>query len=234
MYMLKYISILSVLLLSCGYLKHEDMETTHNDPIVCVILFDGTGSFEYIEKSKRTAASLIRELPGGTTIYLRWILAESVSDNPTIMSALIPAEPRQPSNPFATAAQHEYKTKMQKVNAVRDRIINTINELELPNARRTDIMGAIFASTRRFRNNPDTKRVLFILSDMGENVWGNYPNTDLTGIHVRVLDFQIEPGDDGSLEKWWNDWFTDHGAESIEFYLLDDVITYSSLLRSLQ
>lgn len=197
------------------------------EPVVCVMLIDGTGSYEYLEKAKQTAASVVRMVPGGSKIYVRWITENSILDRSAIVSALLPTEPAELKNPFTNPqVKFRYKSVLKKNRAIREQIISQITKAKSPKAMRTDIWGGLLAASERFKTNPNMKPMLIIHSDMIDNVDNRYSTIDLTNVTVRILDFQTDTKSEVTKQQWTQH-FSSLGAKTVEFYYLDDVLRFS-------
>jgi len=205
--------------------------TSADSAIICIILIDGTGSYKYLDKAKQTAASLVRTLPGGSKIYVRWITENSVLDRYAIVSGLLPNDPSEIRNPFANPqVKARYRSILKKNRMVREQIIAQIINAKSPSAKRTDIWGGLLAASDRFKSNPNLKPMLIILSDMIDNAGKNYSTIDLMNATVRVLDFQIDTRVETTKQKWTKI-LTNAGAASVQFYTLDEPLMFNLMER---
>lgn len=196
-------------------------EKVKREPIVCVIAIDGTRSYKYTDKAKHTTMKIIESLSGNAKVYVRWITEDSTSDKNAIVTVILP-DISKPKDPFNTKAKERYNASIIKLqNAIKQssKVIMAANN---PNARRTDIYGALYASSVRFASNTNSKKVLILLTDMDDNVGNaNMYKFNLENVSVKIMDFQTGIGDDQRRERWQK-YLTNLGAVSVDFVPIDE------------
>jgi hypothetical protein len=186
-----------------------------------MIMIDGTGSYKFVPKAKETVKNnFIAQLNSHDKILVRWLTENSVSDQCSICSAVIPSVPTS-ENPFDVNAKRQVAIGNNRIEALKKQLLTKIDSAESPRSSRTDIYGALFAASERFASNPDFKPVLVLLTDMRDNVKRNFRNIQLSGCDVQVLDYQVDPNEDGRKE-FWTDTLKHIGAQNVRFAHIDD------------
>jgi len=188
--------------------------------IYLLIMLDGTGSYEYVEKAKRSAAYILRDMPGIKRVALRWITDNSILDKNSIAAAEFLDEVSI-KNPFNLQGKNLKKQanviNMQK----KEKLIKVLLNAPSPKSPRTDIYGALAAASARFEGIEPLKPVLILFTDMQDNVRKRNYKINLHGAAVKIMDFQI--GDDlDKIKAYWSKFLMSHGASSVEFKYLDD------------
>lgn len=210
---------LAILLAGCGE-KPVKVRQKVPDPVACVIMIDGTGSYEHIDKAKATARKVIGELPPGSKVYVRWITENSQSDKSGIISAQLPAI-EKPKNSFDMREKQRYAAAVAKIKKQRQEIFETLSGAVSPKAMRTDIYGALAAAGMRFEGNGGMKPMLVLMTDMGDNVKKSDLDVILKNASVRILDFQVGQND-AELKTYWRQYLSSRGAGKVDFAYLDD------------
>ncbi|MEW6418374.1 MAG: hypothetical protein AB1480_09670 [Nitrospirota bacterium] len=208
--------------IGCDF-KKSRAESAEVKPVVCVINIDRTGSYQFLNKAKEITINIIKRLPDGSRVYVRWITEDSNSDRASIVSAIIP-DTRRPKNPFDVKAKEMHKVLMAKKLHIQRQIINAINSAKSPMARRTDIYGALYAAGERFGNASDMPPLLILLSDMEDNV-GNQYSINLKGADVRILGYQVSSKEEGRKRKW-SEYLRSAGASNVRFSHIDEPLSF--------
>ena len=204
--------------------NNQGQKSNVNIPQLSVVLLDGTSSYRYLAKAKRTALNKLMKLPHGSKVYVRWVTNESYGDENSIVSFIIPQKPIKNKNPFANPkTKRNYKIKMAKYQLTWKRIAIQIQKAQSPNSNATDIMGALLAASKRFKNNSDYNPLLIMLTDLDGNVNHSYDNIDLKNTVVKILDYQVDSRQNKRQEFWVNK-FKELGASDIKFVFIDDII----------
>ena len=207
--------------------KKNNQRTDVMSRQVCTIFIDGSKSYKYLNKAKRTALYKILSLPPGSKVYVRWITDDSYTDGCSIHSFIVPHPPAKIKNPFANPKiKKGYKIELLKYKQVWKKVALKIQKAQSPYSSYTDIMGALLVASKRFRYNPDYQPSLIMLTDMDDNAQKKYDNIDLKNAQVQILDYQVDSKQNERQEIWVNR-FTSLGASAIKFAFLDDIIDYS-------
>jgi hypothetical protein len=199
--------------------KKTKLESAEVKPLACFIAIDGTGSYRFMNKAKEIVINIIRGLPDGSHVYVRWITDDSVSDRAAIVSAIIP-DTKKPINPFDVKARELHKALTAKKIQIQRQIINVVMNAKSPRSERTDIYGTIYAAAERFNNVPDMPHLLILLSDMEDNV-GNQYSVNLKDTDIRILGYQVSSKEEGRKKKWV-DYFSSIGARNVRFSHIDE------------
>lgn len=210
---------MTVLLAGCGE-KPVKARPKAPEPVACVIMIDGTGSYEHIDKAKATARKVIAGLPPGSKVYVRWITENSQSDKSGIISAQLPTI-EKPKNSFDMREKQRYAATVAKIKKQRQEIFETLSGAVSPKATRTDIYGALAAASMRFEGNGGMKSMLVLMTDMDDNVRKEDLDVILNNASVRILDFQVGQND-AELKTYWRKYLSSRGAGKVDFAYLDD------------
>lgn len=211
-----------MLSLACPALADAPKE----EPQVVFIAMDGTGSYRYLDRAKEVTIQLVEKLPPGSKVFVRWISADSYSDQASIVSAILPPIPVLPSalNRRANAA---YRDSLARRKAFYDRLHQVIRQAQSLRAPKTDIWGALYAAAERFEGNPGKVHRLVLMTDMDDNVGRSYDDFSLAGAKAEIMAFQADPYQKGkSRKKQWTSHLTKLGAASVEFKSMDEVLVF--------
>lgn len=200
--------------------KKIDIEQKTVEPAVCVIMIDGTRSYEYLDKAKDTVKKVIAGLPSGSKIYIRWITENSRADKNAIASAQFVKIVKQ-RNAFDMREKQRFAMSIAKVKKQRQEIFEALSGAVSPRSMRTDIYGALAAASARFEGNSDMKPLLVLLTDMNDNINKTDLSISLNNAIVRILNFQVGQ-DDEQLKSYWKDYLLSKGAIKVDFAYLDD------------
>jgi hypothetical protein len=206
----------------------KNNETKSKDMLcqTCVIFIDGTGSYKYISKAKKTAFYKIQCLPAGSKVYVRWITNNSILDDCSLISFIIPKKPTSPRNPFVNPMEKKkYRINLLKYKQLMTNIAVRIQKAQSPNARYTDIWGALFAASERFQYDSKNQPHLIMLTDMVDNTNRKYKNINLKRASVQILDYQVNPKQ-YERKQCWKKRLTSLGAATVEFAFLDDILIF--------
>ncbi len=224
------ILVLSLFLMSCSLQKDTNVEIKQN-PVVCVVLIDGSGSYQYLKKAKITTLNYLSHLPAGSKIYIRWITENSISDQSSIISFRVPEMPGKPSNSLSNKAKRKYVAAMKKNRVFKQRIYRKILDAKSPMSPRTDIWGALFAASERLNGGSDMEKKLILLTDMIDNVRLEKRVSDqikFDSARVEILDYQVIPGaKENGRKKYWNKRLSSFGAASVTFSHIDEILTFT-------
>lgn len=218
-----FLIIVSLTVLSGCKGKESITKNQQIEPLVCVIAIDGTRSYRFLSKAKEITINVVKRLPDGSRVYVRWITEDSNSDKASIVSATIP-DTRRPKNPFDVKAKEMRKVMMAKKLHILRQIINAINSAKSPMARKTDIYGALYAAGERFSNAPDMPHLLILLSDMEDNA-GNQYSINLNSADVWILGYQVSSKEEGRKRKW-TEYLTSVGASKVKFNHIDEPLSF--------
>lgn len=220
------LALITFIITGCDSLKKGKPHSTKPEPVICVIAIDGTGSYNYLDRAKQTAVNILRSLPDNSKIYVRWITESSNSDRSSIVSVVIP-DTKPPKNPFDVRGKKRHESLKARRNQVYTQAVKAIDSAKSPRAGRTDIYGALFAASERFNGNAEMKPLFIALTDMVDNVNAKDTYTiNLNGSEVRVMNYQVDPQEDGR-KKYWTNYLAEVGADSVEFKHIDEPITFS-------
>ena len=207
------------LLAGCGQ-KQARTKPPVPEPVACVIMIDGTGSYEHLDKAKHTARKVIAELPAGSRVYVRWITENSQSDRRGIVSTQLPRI-EKPKNSFDLREKQRYTTAVTRIRKQRQEIFDALSAAASPRAMRTDIYGALAAASVRFDGSIEMKPLLIMMTDMVDNVRNSHIEVNLKNARVKILDFQVG-SNDAELKSNWRQYLSSHGASGVDFAHLDD------------
>lgn len=210
-----------VYLTACSKVQGEEVQEKKTEPVVLVIAVDGTKSYRYLEKAKKTVIGVINNLPDNSRLFVRWITEDSASDRNSIVSALIP-DAKKPRNPYDLKGRKEYKIKLAtKIEAVKQ-INNMIAGARIPMAQRTDIYGAIYSAGERFIDAKE-RPLLILLTDMDDNTnLKDRYNINIKGTDVIVLDYQMNSVKGNGSKGYWTEYLKSVGADNVRFQHIDD------------
>ena len=194
-------------------------------PECVVILLDGTGSYNNLPRAAQIASQIPCALPGGSVLYVRWITANSISDEASILSATIPAAPSQVLNPFDARQKLAHSRSQAAREAIFATIAQTLRSLRSPKAGHTDLDGALMAAEDRFSENPNLQAHLVLCTDLEDNCNVSFQGLSLKGVTIDVLGFQVRGPEAELIKASWTNRFRNLGAQSVTFRYLDDPST---------
>lgn len=213
-------SILGMALLIGCLNKDTQPKKKDADSYYYIVMLDGTGSYLYHEKAKRSTIQILKNTPGIKKIVIRWISEDSISDKNSIASGEF--EEISVENPFNMLGKKLKKKLALNANIKKDGIIKEILNAPSPKAPRTDIYGALAAATARFEGVEPLKPVLILFTDMQDNTRKKYYKINLNGAKVKIMDFQVG-NDIDKIKNYWSQYLIKHGASSVEFKYIDNV-----------
>ena len=204
-------------------------------PECVVILLDGTGSYNNLPRAAQIASQIPCALPGGSVLYVRWITANSISDEASILSATIPAAPPQILNPFDPRQKLAFARSQVKRQEVLTDIVQVLNSVHPPKPpyhdNYTDIEGALQAAADRYSEHSNLAPELVIFSDLVENAHIAFKRLSLRNVDVVVLGFQVTGPEAERVKADWVAKFRKLGAKSVTFRYLDDPSVRALLRR---
>lgn len=215
---------------SCSFQKDSKVEVKQN-PVACVVLIDGSASYEYLDKAKVTTLNYLNHLPAKSKIYIRWITENSISDQASIISYMVPESPAKPANNLSNKAKRKYVTRMKRIKAFKQNIYRKILDAKSPQSPRTDIWGALFAASERLNGGTNMDKKLILLTDMIDNVRLEKRVADqikFESASVEVLDYQVIPGSkENGRKEYWDKKLAAFGAVSVNFSHIDEILTFT-------
>jgi hypothetical protein len=163
--------------------------------LVIVVLIDKSASRDRIPINEVTSdlAALLRLMPPTTLIEIRWLAAESYSQDQLAAWGQIPRielPVPKPDNPFDLAKLREYRLQRSRhvdsklcLERAVERAVADIEALEaVEPAPRTDVFGGLVRAAETFATfRPETIRVLVLYSDLAGNV-GKPPTGPINGL----------------------------------------------------
>jgi hypothetical protein len=205
----------------CNKIAGNADAASESEPIVAVICIDGSISYKYLDQAKRTVDNILTALPSGSKVYIRWIANDSVKDNFSIVSVVLPDEVKG-DNPFDPKLKRQQANAKAKVLNLKKQAMKMVMDAGSPKSTRTDVYGALYAASERFKLNSDRTPLLILLTDMDDDAGkDNAYNIVLNNTTVKIMGFQT--GDsDTSLKNHWTEYLSKHGVLVVEFIPLDE------------
>lgn len=211
----------AVVITGCQNMDRKAEASVSVKPVVSVILIDGSKSYKYLDQAKRSVGNILAELPSGSKVYVRWISHDSVRDNFSIVSMVLPEEVTV-KNAFDVKTRKNMDTMKAKGINLRRQAIKAVMDAVSPSANRTDIYGALYGAGERFKLSPDRVPLLILLTDMEDDA-GKEKSYEiaLNNVTVNIMAYQTGK-DDVEKKRCWSEYLAAHGAASIRFVPMDE------------
>jgi len=164
-------------------------------PALVMAAVDGSRSFgAFVPGAVLRWESVLKQIPPGSTVYLRWLTSDSYPATNAIAVATLPLPPpNSSSNPFARRGRAVLAQAQQHRAAAETALIEALAQTPTPRSQRTDLDGFLVVCAERFAAKPNVPHLVVVFSDLDANV-SRYSkmlsSTALAGATVLVVSYQ--------------------------------------------